>query len=182
MIKKYNKGFICGFFDILHDGHVDILKQARLQCQYLIVAVGTDEFMHTRKARESILSYKQRTDIVRAIRYVDQVVPETDLDKVAAYHKYHFDVMFAGDDHLNEKIYIEATRHLKELGVDTIYIHRQIKTSSTEIRKRVIELSRLKQMGDTNKSYVGGYESNAYNFKESALDESDYTIPGQRPY
>lgn len=143
MNEKYNKGFICGFFDILHDGHIDILKQAKLQCQYLIVAVGTDEFMQIRKFHKSILSYEQRIEIVRAIRYVDEVVPETDLDKVAAYHKYHFDVMFAGDDHLNEKIYIEATRHLKELGVDTIYIHRQKKISSTEIRKRVIELSRL---------------------------------------
>ena len=136
---KYEKGFVCGFFDILHDGHIDILQQAKSQCQYLIVAVGTDEFMYKRKHRESILNYKQRVEIIKSIRYVDEVVPEVDLDKVAAFYKYNFDVMFAGEDHLNEKIYIEAMKHLKNLGVDTIYIPKKHNISSTSIRNKIIE-------------------------------------------
>ena len=48
---KYKKGFICGFFDLIHDGHIDILRQAKEQCEYLIVGVGTDEFMKERKGR-----------------------------------------------------------------------------------------------------------------------------------
>jgi len=139
-MKKYKKGFVCGFFDILHDGHIDILRQAKSQCEYLIVAVGTDDFMFKRKHRESILNYKQRVEIVKSIRYVDEVVPEVDLDKVAAFYKYNFDVMFAGEDHLNEKIYIEAKKHLKDLGVDTIYIPRKHDISSTSIRNKIIEI------------------------------------------
>ncbi len=139
-MKKYQVGFICGFFDLLHDGHIDILKKAKENCEYLIVAVGTDEFMKQRKHRESILSYKQRVEIVKAIRYVDEVVEETDLDKIGAYEKYHFDVMFAGDDHLYEPIYVEATKKLKEMGVDTIYIPRNKSCSSTEIRNKVIKM------------------------------------------
>lgn len=139
-MKKYQVGFICGFFDLLHDGHIDILKKAKENCEYLIVAVGTDEFMRQRKQRETILSYDQRVEIVKAIRYVDEVVEETNLDKIGAYEKYHFDVMFAGDDHLNEPIYVEATKKLKEMGVDTIYIPRKKKCSSTEIRNKVIEM------------------------------------------
>ena len=67
----------------------------------MIVAVGTDEFMWKRKGRESVLSYVERVQIVSAIRYVDKVVAEENLDKIEAYKKYHFDVMFAGDDHKN---------------------------------------------------------------------------------
>lgn len=136
-MKKYKLGFITGFFDIIHEGHIEILKQAKSQCEQLIVAVGTDEFMRIRKNRESVLSYSQRTQIVSAIKYVDKVVEETDLDKIAAYKQYKFDVMFAGDDHENEPLYVKAAEILKKnYGVDTIYIKRNA-TSSTSIRKRI---------------------------------------------
>lgn len=142
-MKNYKKGFVCGFFDILHEGHINILSQAKDMCDYLIVGVGTDDFMIRRKNHESILSYEQRVSVVRAIQYVDEVVPEEDLDKVAAYKKYHFDVMFAGSDHENERIYIEAEKTLKEFGVDTIYISRINDTSSTKLRKRAVKVELL---------------------------------------
>lgn len=142
-MKKYKTGFVSGFFDILHEGHIQILEEAKSQCEQLIVAVGTDEFMRARKGRESVLSYSERIRIVSAIRYVDKVVEETDLDKIAAYHKYKFDVMFAGDDHQQEDIYIRDAAILKkEYGVDTIYIKRS-NVSSTEIRKRVYNMAML---------------------------------------
>ena len=74
-MKKYKRGFVAGFFDILHEGHIQILEQAKSQCEQLIVAVGTDEFMRIRKGRESVLSYDERVCIVSAIKYVDKVVP-----------------------------------------------------------------------------------------------------------
>ena len=99
--------------------------------------MGTDEFMRTRKNRESVLSYDQRKTIVRSIKYVDEVVPEEDLDKIGAYKKYHFDAMFAGNDHENELIYQNAAKILKEkYGVDTIYVKRN-GTSSSAIRERL---------------------------------------------
>lgn len=67
---------------------------------------------------------------------MDEVVPEENLDKIAAYYKYHYDVMFAGSDHVCEPIYIEVQKKLKELGVDTIYISRINGISSTNLRKR----------------------------------------------
>ena len=139
-MKKYRVGFIAGFFDILHAGHIEILEQAKSQCDRLIVAVGTDEFMRVRKGRESVLSYTDRVRIVEAIRYVDEVVAETDLDKVKAYQQYKFDVMFAGDDHQQEETYIKDAEILKkEYGVDTIYIKRS-DISSTAIRKRASDI------------------------------------------
>lgn len=140
-MKKYKVGFISGFFDILHEGHIQILREAKQQCEYLIVAVGTDEFMKERKNRESVLSYEARCQIVAAIRYVDKVVEETDLDKVAAYTKYRFNVMFSGDDHEYETTYLRDSMILKQVyGVDTIYIKRS-GTSSSKIRKRVISMA-----------------------------------------
>lgn len=110
-MKKYKTGFVAGFFDILHEGHIKILELAKSQCEQLIVAVGTDEFMRERKGRESVLSYSERIRIVSAIRYVDKVVEETDLDKVAAYYKYKFDVMFVGDMIISRKPFILGMRH-----------------------------------------------------------------------
>lgn len=139
-MKKYKIGFVSGFFDILHEGHIKILKYAKAHCDQLIVAVGTDEFMKMRKGREAVLSYDERVQIVSAIKYVDRVVEENNLDKVEAYKKYHFDVMFAGDDHKNEASYIKDSDILKRrYDVDTIYIKRN-NTSSTVLRKRAHDI------------------------------------------
>lgn len=139
-MKKYKIGFVAGFFDIIHEGHIQILEQAKAQCEQLIVAVGTDEFMKIRKRRESVLDYSERSRIVGAIRYVDKVVEETDLDKISAYQKYKFDVMFAGDDHQQEPIYIRDAEILKtKYGVDTIFIKRS-NISSTKIRRRIYDM------------------------------------------
>lgn len=147
-MKKKRVGFICGFFDIIHKGHIDILKFAKEHCDYLIVAVGTDEFMLQRKNHPSVLSFEQRVAIMKSIKYVDEVVPEENLDKVAAYKKYHFDVMFAGDDHINELVYVESEKVLKQLGADTIYIPRHYPTSSTKLRKRAYEIERNTSLKD----------------------------------
>lgn len=143
-MKKYKVGFVSGFFDILHEGHIRILEYAKSQCEQLIVAVGTDEFMRIRKKREPVLRYVERIKIVGAIKYVDRIVEETDLDKIAAYQRYRFDVMFAGDDHQQEDIYIRDAEILKNrYGVDTIYIKRN-NVSSTEIRKRAHDIYEMK--------------------------------------
>jgi len=135
--KKYKKGFIAGMFDVLHGGHLDLLRIAKENCEYLIVAVGTDEFYRLRKGREPLLPYSCRAEIIKAIRYVDEVVEETDLDKIAIYKKHHFDVMFAGDDHEFEDIYVQSTEILKKFGVDTIYTSRR-GINSTDLRKKIL--------------------------------------------
>lgn len=109
-------------------------------CEHLIVAVGTDEFMMQRKHRETVLSYEQRVEIVSAIRYVDQVVPEIDLDKMKAYYQYHFDVMIAGEDHVSEPLYQKAKKQLEALGIDTVFVPRRKNISSTLMREKMLKL------------------------------------------
>lgn len=130
-------GYVSGMFDILHVGHIKILKYAKTMCKHLIVAVGTDDFIRWRKNHEPIMPYIDRVEIVSSLRYVDEVVPGIDLDKIAAYNKYHFDVMIAGSDHIGEQAYVKAEKKLKELGVTTLYYPRIADISSTEIKKKL---------------------------------------------
>lgn len=106
-----------------------------------ILSRGRRKFIQKRNQRKSVLTYEQRVEIIKSLRYVDEVVPETDLDKIAAYRRYPFDVMFAGEDYLKEKLYMDATEELKKEGVNTIYIPRNRSVSSTSIRQKVVTLS-----------------------------------------
>ncbi|MFP5131025.1 adenylyltransferase/cytidyltransferase family protein [Phocaeicola coprocola] len=140
MKKKYEIGYTAGMFDILHIGHIETLRRAKSMCNFLIVAVGTDEFLRKRKNREPIISFEERYEIIKSLKFVDMVVPEHNLDKISEYQKYKFDVMFAGEDHENEPVYIEAKKILNSKGVDVIYFKHLHLISSTMIRKRIIAL------------------------------------------
>jgi len=140
VMKKYKVGYTAGMFDILHIGHIETLSRAKSMCDYLIVAVGTDEFLRVRKNREAIMPFEERCEIIRSLKYVDLVVPEYNLDKIAEYHKYKFDVMFAGNDHEKEQVYMQAKETLNSIGVDVVYFKHLHLISSTMIRKKIITL------------------------------------------
>ena len=97
-MKKYKVGYTTGVYDMFHVGHLNILKRAKEQCDFLIVGVSTDENVLQYKHKTPVVPYEQRKEIVAAIRYVDQVVPQENMDKFAAWEKYHFDAIFHGDD------------------------------------------------------------------------------------
>jgi len=137
MEMKKRIGYTSGMFDIFHVGHLDIIRYAKEHCDYLIVGVGTDEFLTQRKNRMPVMPYEYRKEIIKAIRYVDEVVPSVSLDKVQAYKDYHFDVMFVGDDHEFEQPYILAAAELKKLGVETVFYPHTYKTSSTDYRREI---------------------------------------------
>ena len=88
-----------GTFDLLHYGHISLLKRAKELGDYLIVAVSTDEFNWTEKQKKCYFTYEQRKALVEAIRYVDLVIPETNWNqKVSDVHEYHVDTFVIGDD------------------------------------------------------------------------------------
>ena len=91
-------GYTTGVYDMFHIGHLNILRHAKEQCDYLIVGVSTDELVKREKNKTPVIPYAERAAIVEAIRYVDQVVPQIDKNKLAAWQKYHFDKMFVGSD------------------------------------------------------------------------------------
>ena len=91
MEKKIIIGYTTGVYDMFHIGHLNVLKHAKEQCDYLIVGVTTDSLCLKRKNKNPVICQKERKAIVKAIKYVDYVVDQDDMNKVGAFYKYHFD-------------------------------------------------------------------------------------------
>lgn len=130
-MKKYKVGYTTGVFDMFHIGHLNILRRAKEQCDYLIVGVSTDELVKEYKNKTPIIPFEERKMIVDAIRYVDQVVPQVSMDKMMAWKKYHFDAIFHGDDWKGSNMYDEIERKLNEVGCDLVFLPHTDGTSST---------------------------------------------------
>ena len=81
-MKKYKMGYTTGVYDMFHIGHLNILRRAKEQCDYLIVGVSTDENVQQYKHKTPIIPFEHRKAIVEAIRYVDQVVPQGEYGQV----------------------------------------------------------------------------------------------------
>ena len=82
MNKRFKLGYTTGVYDMFHVGHLNILRRAKEQCDTLIVGVTTDELCYRRKHKYPIINEKDRMAIVEAIRYVDKVVVQSDMDKL----------------------------------------------------------------------------------------------------
>lgn len=136
-IKKYRVGYTTGVFDLFHIGHLNILKRAKEQCNYLIVGVSTDEVVKEYKGKTPIIPFAERIKIVEAIRYVDRVVPQENMDKFKAWQELRFDALFHGDDWKNSDIYKKYEEQFKNIGVDIVFLPHTQGTSSTEISKKI---------------------------------------------
>lgn len=130
-MKKYKVGYTTGVFDLFHIGHLNILKKAKELCDYLIVGVSTDEVVESYKHKKPIIPYEERVAIVDAIRYVDKVVPQTNMDKLCAWNELHFDVMFHGDDWKDSPLFEKYAEDFKKVGVEIEFLPHTQGTSST---------------------------------------------------
>lgn len=134
----YEVGYTTGVFDLFHVGHLNILRQSKERCRFLIVGVSTDELALKLKGRLPAIPFLQRMEIIQSIRYVDKVVPEMEMDKLEAWKKLHYNVLFKGSDAQQKDIYKEYEKKLKEIGgVDVCYFPYTEGISSTEIKERL---------------------------------------------
>lgn len=122
---------------MFHVGHLNILKQAKEYCDYLIVGVSTDELVQEYKHKTPIIPFEDRCEIVKAIRYVDEVVPQINRDKIAAFNKYKFDVMFVGNDWQGNPLFNEVETYLKTHDANIIYFQYTPNVSSTLLREKI---------------------------------------------
>lgn len=136
-MKKYKIGYTTGVFDLFHIGHLNLLRAAKEQCEYLFVGVSTDECVKSYKHKTPIIPFEQRMSIVKAIRYVDEVVPQTSMDKMKAWENIRFDVLFHGSDWENSEMYNEIVKKFAEVGVDVVFLPHTDGVSSTDISKKI---------------------------------------------
>ena len=135
--KKYKVGYTTGVFDMFHIGHLNILRRAKEQCEYLIVGVTTDELCEKNKKKLPIICEADRIAIVEAIRYVDRVVPQNDMDKLAAIRKYGVDAVFVGSDWQGTPSWERYEKEFATVGCDVIYLKHTDGISSTVLRERL---------------------------------------------
>lgn len=136
-------GYTTGVYDLFHIGHLNLLRKAKSLCDYLIVGVSTDDLVGY-KGKRSVIPFEERKAIVGAIKYVDEVVTQEDMDKIGAWKKYHFNVMFVGDDWKGTDKWNKIEADLKEVGAEVIYFPYTKGTSSTLINETLIRLRESK--------------------------------------
>ena len=139
-MKKYKIGYTDGEYDLFHVGHLNLLERAKAQCDYLIVAVTTDELV-SYKNKKAMIPYEDRARIVAALKVVDQVVPQVNMNKMEAWERYHFDAMFVGDDWKGTEKWQRYEEEFRTVGVDIVYFPYTKGISSTIIEGKLEENS-----------------------------------------
>ncbi|MBQ3064012.1 MAG: adenylyltransferase/cytidyltransferase family protein [Clostridia bacterium] len=135
--KKYKIGYTTGVFDMFHIGHLNILRRAKEQCEYLIVGVTTDALCEARKKHAPVIAELERMAIVEAIKYVDRVVPQTDMDKLRAVKDYGADVVFVGSDWQGTTAWEQYETEFAAVGCDVVYLDHTEGISSTYLREKL---------------------------------------------
>lgn len=138
--KPYKIGYVPGVFDLFHIGHLNLLRNAKNRCDFLIAGVLTDELVYHFKKKNPVIPYAQRAAIVEAITYVDRVVPVdfSNTRKFDAWKRYHYDCHFSGNDHGAD--WTSDLKQLREVGSNMEFFEYTKETSSTKIRENFISL------------------------------------------
>ncbi len=122
-----------GTFDLLHYGHINLLRRAKQLGDYLIVALSTDEFNWNEKRKKSYFTYEQRKQLLEAIRYVDLVIPEEGWDqKSSDVREYHIDTFVIGDDWTGKFDFLKEQ-------CEVVYLPRTPEISTTQIKNELNE-------------------------------------------
>lgn len=143
-MKKYKVGYTTGVFDMFHIGHLNILKRAKEQCEHLIVGVSTDDLVMSYKGKMPIIPFDQRSAIVEAIKYVDSVVPQDNMNKIEAVKRLGVTVVFVGSDWKGSPQWNEYEKDFAEVGCTVEYLPHTDGISSTVLRDRLNKRGALK--------------------------------------
>ena len=132
-MKEKLVGYLSGTFDLFHIGHLNLIRQAKEQCDHLIVGVHKSGSW---KGKSSFIPYEERLAIIGSVRYVDQAV-EAFTEDTDAYEVYKFDRLFVGSDYKGTERFAEYEEYFKDKGVEIIYFPYTQGTSSTQLRSRL---------------------------------------------
>ena len=133
-------GYTTGVYDMFHIGHLNVIKNAKKQCDYLIVGVSTDDLVRKEKGKTPVIPFQERMESVSALKYVDKVVPQIDKNKFAAWEKYKFDKMFVGSDWKGTKQWNEFEKQFSKYNVEIVYLPHTDGISSTKLTSVIKEI------------------------------------------
>lgn len=134
-------GYTTGVYDLFHIGHVNVLRHAAELCDRLVVGVTTDELSLARKGKTPVIPFEERVAIVSSLRFVDEVVPQTSMNKHEAWDAIRFDRMFVGDDWKGTDAWKSLEQEFAPLGVEIVYLPYTQHTSSTLLRDVLAKLA-----------------------------------------
>ena len=132
-------GYTQGTFDMFHIGHLNLIRNAKRHCDYLIVGVNKDELVESYKNKRPIIPLEERVEIVRAIRYVDEVIATDTLDKTKIWEKVHFDEIYIGDDWKGNERWEKTGKAMEQLGAKLVFLPYTKDTSSTMLREKLTQ-------------------------------------------
>ena len=132
-------GYTQGTFDMFHIGHLNLIRNAKRHCDYLIVGVNKDELVESYKNKRPIIPLEERVEIVRAIRYVDEVIATDTLDKTKIWEKVHFDEIYIGDDWKGNERWEKTGKEMEQLGAKLVFLPYTKDTSSTMLREKLTQ-------------------------------------------
>ncbi len=144
-MKKYKLGFTDGVYDMFHVGHLNMIRTAKSYCDKLIVGVHSDEIVESYKHRKTVINEQDRREIIGALKDVDQAVINYTRDKMELWEKYHFDVIFIGDDWKGTERWNNFEKVLAKVGVSVEYIPYTKGVSTTQIREKLGEVNNAKK-------------------------------------
>lgn len=136
-------GYTTGVFDMFHVGHLHLLKKASYRCDYLIVGISTDELVEEYKKKKPIIPFSHRMEIVSSLKMVDEVVVQSNRDKMKQYHDVGFDVMFVGDDWKGNPLFEAVESELAKFGSTVEYFEYTKNVSSTKFTQILQEIYEL---------------------------------------
>lgn len=128
-------GYAAGAFDLFHVGHLNLLRQAKSRCDYLIAGVVADDLLLQTKGHSPVIPLVERLEIVRNIGLVDEAVAEVLPNKIDTWRKKPFDIFFKGDDWKGTPKGIALERDFSAVGVEIVYFPYTVHTSSTVLRR-----------------------------------------------
>jgi len=128
-------GYAPGAYDLFHVGHLNILRHAKDNCDFLVAGVVSDEMCELTKGRRPVIPLTERLEIVSHISYVDEAVAETVPDKIDTWRQVGFNVLFKGDDWRGTPKGDKLERDFAAVGVEVVYFPYTMHTSSSMLRR-----------------------------------------------
>lgn len=133
-MKKYKLGYTQGTYDMFHIGHLNLLRNAKLQCERLIVGVNSDILVQQYKNKTPVINERERAEIIRELKCVDDVIVCDTLQKTSMWEELHFDAIFIGDDWKGNERWNQTEKDLASRGAEVVYLKHTEGISSTLLR------------------------------------------------